>query len=76
MNRKILIVDDEYGIIEILTAILKNYECDVDSAENGAIALELLKVHRYDLVFFDINMPELNSIELLSFLYIFFEGIY
>lgn len=40
----------------------------IDEAENGFEALRLLPRERYDLVLTDINMPDINGLELVSFL--------
>ena len=39
----------------------------VDEAENGFEALRLLPRKRYDLIVTDINMPDINGLELVSF---------
>jgi two-component system chemotaxis response regulator CheY len=38
----------------------------VDEAEDGAVALQLLKTSRYDFVVSDINMPNMNGFDLLK----------
>lgn len=59
--QKLLIVDDEVKIIEVLKeyAEFENYE--VDGAENGIEAIEKCKNNRYDLVIMDIMMPKLDG---------------
>lgn len=59
--QKLLIVDDEVKIIEVLKeyAEFENYE--VDGAENGNEAVEKCKNNRYDLVIMDIMMPKLDG---------------
>ncbi len=59
--QKLLIVDDEVKIIEVLKeyAEFENYE--VDGAENGIEAVEKCKNNRYDLVIMDIMMPKLDG---------------
>lgn len=63
MNR-ILIVDDEAMLRETMAAILCRDDYAVDTAEDGAEALRLLDLHRYDLVLSDLRMPELDGPQL------------
>jgi two-component system, NtrC family, response regulator AtoC len=66
MRRRILIVDDERNIRKVLQAHLHRDGFDVDTAENGAIALEKLKEDTFDLVVTDLRMPEMDGMELLA----------
>jgi len=40
---------------------------EIDEAESGFAALRLLPRHSYDLIVTDINMPDINGLELVSF---------
>ncbi len=40
---------------------------EIDEAESGFAALRLLPRHHYDLIVTDINMPDINGLELVSF---------
>ncbi|MCT4597382.1 MAG: response regulator [Vallitalea sp.] len=64
---RILIVDDEQYIIEMLQDLFEfNFsyeELEIFTAINGAIALNLLKIHKIDVLFLDINMPKINGFE-------------
>jgi CheY-like chemotaxis protein len=42
---------------------LSHFGCTTDEAENGLIALELLKEKQYDLILMDIQMPQLDGVE-------------
>ncbi|MGM9764521.1 MAG: sigma-54-dependent transcriptional regulator [Candidatus Cryptobacteroides sp.] len=65
---KILIVDDERPIRNSLKEILldedEGYEMDV--AENGAQALEMVEKEKYSVIFCDIKMPGMDGIEVLD----------
>ena len=63
---KILIVDDERAIRNSLKEILSDEGYSVDTAENGAIALEMVSKEHYDVIFCDIKMPEMDGIEVLD----------
>ncbi len=60
---KILLVDDERDIIEIISYSLKNANYDVYSASNGLEAIKLAKSIKPDLIILDLMMPEMDGIE-------------
>ncbi|MBL6591671.1 MAG: response regulator transcription factor [Flavobacteriaceae bacterium] len=60
---KILIVDDEPDIIEILKYNLNNEGYDVKSAYNGKKAVEKAKKFIPDIILLDVMMPEMDGIE-------------
>ena len=60
-SRRILVVDDEYGMAEILSEILTGAGFDTVTASNGAQALERVKDRRPDLVLLDYMMPIMNG---------------
>src|SRR3989454_4682892 len=60
----VLVVDDEEGVRASVRVILEE-TCDVLEAENGAAALDLLRVHEVDLVMLDQRMPGEPGIEVL-----------
>jgi putative nucleotidyltransferase with HDIG domain len=69
MNReKILVVDDEEAIREVVSTLLeaRGYECAI--VENGRLALEKFKSDTFDLVLSDIVMPEMDGLKLLGHL--------
>lgn len=63
---KILVVDDERAIRNILNEILTDEGYEVDVAEDGAIALEKVAKEKYDIIFCDIKMPNMDGIEMLE----------
>ena len=60
---KILIVDDEPDIIEILKYNLNNEGYDVKSANDGKKAVEKAKKFIPDIILLDVMMPEMDGIE-------------
>lgn len=66
-NMKFLIVDDFSTMRRIVRGLLKEIGyVNADEAEDGAVALNMLKNQKYDFVVSDINMPVMNGFELLS----------
>jgi two-component system chemotaxis response regulator CheY len=64
---KFLIVDDFSTMRRIVRGLLKEMGCNnCEEAEDGAVALNMLKTNKYDFVVSDINMPNMNGFELLA----------
>ena len=64
---KFLIVDDFSTMRRIVRGLLKEIGYNnADEAEDGSVALAMLKANKYDFVVSDINMPVMNGFELLS----------
>jgi len=60
---KILIVDDNEMNRDLLGFILKEHNYSFEKAENGLVALKMLKYNSYDFIIMDVQMPHLNGIE-------------
>ena len=66
LKARILVVDDEPEIAETLQDLLVFAGFDVETAENGKQAIDLLTTARhFDLVITDMKMPKMNGLELL-----------
>ena len=64
---KFLVVDDFSTMRRIVRGLLKEMGCNnVEEAEDGAVALQMLKASRFDFVVSDINMPNMNGFDLLK----------
>ena len=63
---KILVVDDERAIRNSLKEILGDEGYDVDIAEDGATAVGMAEKERYDVIFCDIKMPNMEGTEVLE----------
>lgn len=66
LDRCILVVDDEPHIREVLAVFLRRMGFEVETAADGAMALEFLRMRPFFLVITDVNMPGLSGLELLS----------
>lgn len=65
MGLKVLLVDDEEDIIEVIQDRLEAYGFTVVTAGNGLEALKKLSMEKFDGVFLDVKMPEMGGIEAL-----------
>lgn len=63
-RRKILIVDDDSGVLQFLSLCLTGEGYDVACASNGWEAMELLDLEDCDAVLTDQNMPFMGGLEL------------
>lgn len=63
VRKKVMIVDDEVKIIEIIKAYLEKNEYDVCTAFNGKNALKIFEEENPDLVILDLMLPDLSGEE-------------
>ncbi|HEX9151143.1 MAG TPA: response regulator, partial [Flavobacterium sp.] len=60
---KVLLVEDNVINIKIAEKILKQWNVNVDTAENGLIAIEKFKLNAYDIILMDLSMPVMDGYE-------------
>jgi DNA-binding NtrC family response regulator len=65
---RILVVDDEPGIQQLISSVLRRSGYQVDTAEDGAAGWEALQSTHYDLLITDNNMPKMSGVELVKML--------
>jgi CheY-like chemotaxis protein len=65
-TQRLLMVDDDPSMHDLVQAMLQGTEWEVDSAQDGEQALERVKTGAYDLVLTDILMPGMDGLTLLS----------
>ena len=63
---KILVIDDERAIRNTLKEILEFEGYTVETAENGRVGLDMALATKYDLIYTDIKMPEMDGMEVLQ----------
>jgi len=63
---RILVVEDEKDLNNIITKHLKKNNFSVDSVFNGEEALEYLEYGAYDLIVLDIMLPKVNGYEVVK----------
>jgi DNA-binding response OmpR family regulator/HPt (histidine-containing phosphotransfer) domain-containing protein len=61
---KILVVEDDQSIVELLMTLLQGQSYAVEVSHDGAAAWYLIEAFDYDLIILDIMLPELNGIKL------------
>ena len=65
-NSKLLVVDDDENMRELLQSEFEDQGYEVVTAESAIIGLPLLQKDEYDLVILDIKMPQMDGIEALG----------
>lgn len=62
---RVLVVDDEPSLLEVVGAMLTEAGWQVDTAPDGREAIVFVDANRYDVVLSDIDMPGMNGVQLL-----------
>lgn len=68
MSARILVVDDDPAVVEVLSRFLLRDGYEVRTACNGRRAWEQVQVEQPDLILLDVNMPEMDGITLCKYL--------
>ena len=63
-KKRILVVEDEYSINDVLTFALRKEGYEVRSAFNGKEALELVEIFKPDLVLLDLMLPDMDGFDI------------
>jgi len=66
MAERILVVDDEPDILDLVELTLASRDFEVDTATNGREALEKARSGRPDLVLLDLSMPDMDGFEVIE----------
>ncbi|MBW1854739.1 MAG: response regulator [Deltaproteobacteria bacterium] len=66
MEKKILVVDDDFNIRYLMSKILKDRGYSVYTAEDGISALRILGIERFNVLITDLKMPNMDGIELFN----------
>ena len=65
-NAKALVVDDIITNLKVAEGLLQSYKINVDLCKSGKAAIEEVKKTRYDIIFMDHMMPEMDGVEATS----------
>lgn len=60
---KVLIAEDSSVILNLTKKILEFQNCEIQSAKNGQMVLDMLAVDNFNVILMDINMPGMDGIE-------------
>lgn len=64
---RLLIVEDDSDIRELLKHFLKEFVDEIVEAQDGAAALEYVKAQEFDTILSDIEMPQMNGLKFLAY---------
>lgn len=67
-KRRVLVVDDDAGIRILVARVLSRCDFMVDSARDGAEAIELMLLYDYDVVVLDLMMPRIDGFAVIRYL--------
>jgi len=59
--RRVLVVDDDYDLAQLLREVLTYDNCEVEIATNGMEAMDRLRAEEYDAVICDLMMPRIDG---------------
>jgi CheY-like chemotaxis protein len=62
---KVLVIDDNSDIREVLSVYFEHENIDYELIDNGIEGLEAIRKHPYDLVLLDMAMPQFSGIEVI-----------
>ncbi|MBR5765419.1 MAG: response regulator, partial [Lachnospiraceae bacterium] len=62
-DKSVLIVDDNMVNLQVARGLMLPYGMKIDLAENGRMAIEMVRENDYDLIFMDHMMPELDGVD-------------
>ena len=65
-EKKILFIDDDIVLLNLYSELLKNEGFQITICQNSLDALSLIQTNRFDLIFSDIQMPDMNGFELVE----------
>lgn len=63
--KKVLVVDDQYGIRLLLKEVFSKDNLHIFQAANGKQALDIIQAEQPDLILLDMKMPGMDGLELL-----------
>lgn len=67
-GKKVLVVEDVKLNQLLMKTLLDQYGCIPEIAANGKVAIDKLKANKYDIIFMDLQMPEMNGFEATEYI--------
>jgi CheY-like chemotaxis protein len=68
LTRRILIIEDNAVNLELITYLLKAFNYDVITADDGSKGIELVQQEKIDLIICDVHLPKFDGYEVARFL--------
>lgn len=68
MRKKVLVIEDEEDLREVIKDLLEILGVEIDMAVDGIEGIDLQKAHTYDLVISDLRMPRCSGLEVLKWM--------
>ena len=65
-KKRVLLVDDQAGILKVLRIQLKMHGFDVATASTGTEAIEMVREQEPDVILLDILLPDINGFDVLA----------
>ena len=65
---KVLIVEDDINVYNMISLSLSNKGYVLEHCDNGSYALELIDTYKYDIVILDLNLPDMNGMDILKYI--------
>ena len=65
-KKRVLIVDDEQHILDLLKLFVEQNNCEADTSNTAESGLAQARTGQYDMVLLDINLPDGNGLDLLK----------
>ena len=65
-GKKVLVVDDSKLNLKVAENVLKNFKVSTETVTNGLECLSCVNSKKYDIIFMDIMMPNMNGVEVLK----------
>ncbi|MFQ5864743.1 MAG: response regulator [bacterium] len=65
-KKRVLIIEDDVAFAELAKLALRNSNYQIDVADDGCSALEMLSKRKYDLVISDYRLPNIHGIDVLK----------
>lgn len=62
--KKILMIEDDVSIVELVAIHLKDIYCELTKSHNGLEGLKLALQNKYDMIILDVMLPEIDGIEI------------
>lgn len=61
--KKVLVIEDDINIVDLLEIHLKDLECQITRAHDGELGLHLATSNQYDLIILDVMLPKMEGME-------------